>query len=362
MTKQNAGYIALTMVKIAAACFLGAYAFYKLTLPVGLIPGGFSGIGAVVELVAKDTPFASFLTAGIISVVLNIPFYFIAYKGTSKRFFWFSVYGMVMWSVMLEVVRNAMPEGVADISFGSDEGLRIILYSVVSGVVGGIGSGYIVRLGYSTGGSELVATLVNKRLPFIKIGTVGNAIKLFVIVLYAVCLGTTPELVILTVVSGFIANYMVDVLVDGFKAAKAYYIISNKPGELSAAILHDLNRSSTLFSGEGQRQKKKKKMLMCIVYNHEVSRLRAIVHGIDKRAFLFSTMVKEAYGTGFAEQKAPLRLPAFRSRLAAAKETPSIKREVKVAPLKTETAAAPDLPAPESPAEVISQELVKSEK
>jgi uncharacterized membrane-anchored protein YitT (DUF2179 family) len=330
--KHGLKYTVATLIKITIACFVGGFAFYKLTLPVGLIPGGFSGIAAVVELSATRMGVdVFFLKSGILSFILNVPFFIISYKNMNKRFFWFSVYGMVMWSVMLEVVRLTM--GSVEITFESS-GSANILYAVVSGVVGGTASGYIVRLGYSTGGSELVGALVNKRLPFIKIGTVINAIKVSIIVLYWLVLGTTAELVVLTLLSGFISSYMVNMMVDGLKAAKAYYIISNRPSELSAVILRDLNRSSTLFSGEGQRLHTEQKMLMCIVYNHEVARLRSIVHSVDKSAFMFSTIVKEAYGTGFAEQKAPLRLPQFALYRGAKK----IKREVVINPLKSEQA------------------------
>lgn len=306
--KISKKYVAVTMLKIAAACFLGAFSFYKLTVQAKLIPGGFSGIGAVIELLARRNNFgANILTAGVIGIFMNIPLYIISYKGMNKRFFWFSVYGMVMWSVMLEVVGRTMPEGVLDIQFDNPT-LAPLLYAVVSGVASGISGGYIIRLGYSTGGSEMLSALINKRFPFIKMGTIINAIKIFVISLYAVCLGTTAEMIVLTLLAGFITSAVIDMLVDGFRAAKAYYIISNHPTEMAAAILGGLNRSSTLFSGEGARLHTEQKMLMCIVYNHEVAKLRAIVHSVDNHAFMFSTMVKEAYGTGFAEQKPPVKL------------------------------------------------------
>ena len=344
LTKKGFRYTAVTMLKIAGACFVGAFAFYKLTVQARLIPSGFSGIGAFVENITGGGMLfgARVLTAGILGVVLNIPFFIMSYKGMNKRFFWYSVYGMAMWSLMVEIVGRLMPAGVLDITFETMDGdpsLAPLLYAVVAGVAGGVSSGYIVRLGYSTGGGELVGSLVNKRFPSIKVGTVLTAIRWFIIFLYLIWVeGTTAQTVVLSILSGVVSSYTVDTLVDGFKAAKAYYIISNRPSALSSAILDELNRSSTLFSGEGQRLHTEQKMLMCIVYNHEVAKLRQIVHHIDKKAFMFSTMVKEAYGFGFAEQKAPLRFP----RLISPKQTPNITRVVTVK--KPVGDPLPDLP------------------
>lgn len=313
--KMTVKQTVVLMIKVAAACFLGAFSFYQFTVNAHLIPGGFTGIGAVVELATKGTVVGKFLTAGIVGIILNVPLYIMSYKGGNKRFFWFSVYGMATWSVMVEIVGRVIPPNVLNLTFEHKE-IETLLYAIIAGVASGVASGYIIRLGFSTGGSELLGTLINKRMPFIKIGTVTNAIKFFVIVIYAVFVSGDylAERIVVSLMSGVISSYMVDMLVDGFRAAKAYYIISTKPSELSAAIYKGLNRSSTLFSGEGALLHTEQKMLMCIVYNSEVARLRAIVHRVDGHAFMFSTTVKEAYGTGFSEQRAPFRLPFVAQR------------------------------------------------
>jgi uncharacterized membrane-anchored protein YitT (DUF2179 family) len=234
-----------------------------------------------------------------------------------KRFFLFSLAGMLIYSGALELVKFIPIEITMQNS---------LLYALAGGIMLGTGFGYIVRIGYSTGGSELLATLINKRLPAVKIGAVTATINALVIILNAVFVGKNLELVILSAVTMFMSSKMIDLLVDGFKAAKAYYIISGSFDELSEKIMAELNRSCTVFTGEGSRLRTEQRMLMCIVTNSEVARLRYIVLRVDRHAFMFSTSVKEAYGTGFAENKPPIRLP----KLRLAQKTPNIKREIKI--------------------------------
>jgi uncharacterized membrane-anchored protein YitT (DUF2179 family) len=306
----GAAYSIVTLLKMAVASFVAAFGFNKFLLRNSITPGGFSGISAVVEL---STGFS----AGLFGIILNLPFFLLSRRRMDKRFFLFSVAGTLMYSGALELVKLIPVEITMQNS---------LLYALAGGIMLGAGFGYIVRIGYSTGGSELLATLINKRLPAVKIGGVTAAINALVIVLNAVFVGKNLELIILSAVTMFLSSKMIDLLVDGFKAAKAYYIISGNFDELSEKIMGELNRSCTVFTGEGSRLRTKQRMLMCIVTNSEVARLRYLVLRVDSHAFMFSTSVKEAYGTGFAENKPPIRLP----KLHISKKTPNIKREIKI--------------------------------
>ncbi len=268
---------------IVLGSFLTAIGLNLFLVPFNISSGGVSGIGVILHSVFSIPVWFAVLVLNVILVIFG-------FRYLSKSDLINSVISFLLLSLFLAVTQNIKPI--------SDD---MILNAVFGGAVVGLGIGVVVANGAATGGTDLLALMINKHLPHFSIG------KIMLVCDFAV-IGATAlvfknfSLILYCVLTLFISVKVTDYIVDGMDFSKSVYIISDKHKEISDKILSDLDRGVTGILAKGMYSDKDKTMLMCIVRPREVTKIKRIVKEFDKNAFVILSDVSKTFGEGFSDK------------------------------------------------------------
>lgn len=261
-------------------CTLG----YNLFLvPNNIAAGGFTGIA---QLINSGTGWP----IGTVSLVLNIPLFLFSTKSLGLRFGVRSLISTFLFSVLLDVVKLRFP--VQD----------MLLATVYGGLFCGLGFGFILRGSATTGGTDMLATLLHKLIPALRVSWGIFLVDGLVIIASAFVFDTTRAMYAL--ICTLICNIVVDFVLEGPNSSHSFFIISDRSEEIARRIMEELDRGVTGLEGVGMYSGKEKRVLLCAVTRLEMIRLRRIVFSVDPHAFLISTKAHDTYGEGFKENKA----------------------------------------------------------
>ena len=175
-----------------------------------------------------------------------------------------------------------------------------ILASLYGGVLSGLGLALTYRAGGSTGGTDLIAKLVHTHKPHLNMGNILLFVDGIIIMILAVTFSSI-EIALYSVVAVFVMTKVLNLILEGVDYAKAVFVITTRPEEISQMIHKELERTSTKIDAVGTYTKADKNILLCVVSNKEIPRLKQIVKTIDEKSFTIVTTVTEALGQGFKE-------------------------------------------------------------
>jgi uncharacterized membrane-anchored protein YitT (DUF2179 family) len=250
-------------------------------VPNNVIDGGITGISIML----------SYLTGwklGIFVFVLNLPFFFIGYKQIGKTFAISTLYGIVILSISTTLL-HPVPAFTQD----------ILLASLFGGMVLGIGIGIVIRYGGSLDGTEILAILASKKLPF----SVGEIVMFFnIFILGSAGFVFSWDRAMYSILAYFVAYKTMDVVIAGLDESKFVWIISDEFQEIGDAILHRLGRGVTYLSGEGAYSGEDKKVIFCVINRLEEAKLKDIVKEYDTSAFLAVGDIAEVRGGRFKKK------------------------------------------------------------
>ncbi|CAN7604931.1 YitT family protein [Paenibacillus sp. LjRoot153] len=250
-------------------------------VPNRIIDGGITGISIIL----------SYLTQGPIGVflfLLNIPFLFIGYKLIGKTFALSTLFAILVMSA-----GTALLHPVKELT--NDP----LLAAVFGGIILGIGVGMVIRFGGSLDGTEIVAILVSKKIPF----SVGEIVMFFnLFILGSAGFVYTWDRAMYSLIAYFIAYKMIDVTIEGFDESKSVWIISDNFREIGEAILDRLGRGVTYLEGEGGFSGDNKKVIFCVITRLEEAKLKSIVDGLDPKAFLAVGNIHDVKGGRFKKR------------------------------------------------------------
>jgi uncharacterized membrane-anchored protein YitT (DUF2179 family) len=174
-----------------------------------------------------------------------------------------------------------------------------LLAAVFGGIIIGIGIGLVIRYGGSLDGTEILAVMFNKKLPF----SVGQTVMFFnIFILGSAGFVFGWDRAMYSLIAYFIAFKMIDTTIEGFDETKSVWIISEKWEKLGQCILNRLGRGVTYMSGEGAYTGDDKKVIFCVVTRLEEAKLKAIVDDIDPEAFLAIGNIHEVSGGRFKKR------------------------------------------------------------
>lgn len=286
MSKHRKLYNYLMIIIGTGILSFGISCFYD---QIGLVTGGFSGLAIVIKSVTEG-----FIEGGIplwfTNLALNIPVFIIAYFVKGKEFIGRTLFGAVMLSVWLYIIPSInMPEG------------DYMIAAIFGGVCAGAGIGLVIRVGATTGGTDMVSALIQMKLRHYSIVQILQVIDAAVVLLGLFIFGMRPTLY--AIIGIIVQTKVSDLIVEGFNYTKAAYIITDKHETVAKAIMEDLKRGLTGLEARGMYTGKEKCVLFCIVSQKEIVRLKDMVHEIDDHAFVIVSDVREVLGEGFQEYK-----------------------------------------------------------
>ncbi|MCM3692533.1 YitT family protein [Neobacillus niacini] len=269
----------IMLITIGAA--LMAVGLEIFLVPNHVIDGGIVGISIML----------SYLTGwklGIFIFILNIPFFFIGYKQIGKTFALSTLYGIIILSIGTTLL-HPVPAFTQD----------ILLATVFGGIVLGIGVGMVIRYGGSLDGTEILAILFNKKLPF----SVGEIIMFFnLFILGSAGFVFSWDRAMYSLIAYFVAYKTIDITITGLDESKSVWIISDNSKEIGEAIMNRLGRGVTYINGEGAYSGDHKKVIFCVINRLEEAKLKEIVTESDENAFLAVADIAEVRGGRFKKR------------------------------------------------------------
>ena len=270
----------LMLITVGAA--LVGFAIKAILVPHGFVSGGISGLGVLLSYVA------GLLTPGWWYLLLNIPVLLLGWFSVSRRFFFYTVYGIVAVSAAIELTPWVAPI--------HDKFLAVL----AGGTLFGAGSGTALRSLGSTGGVDILAVFLNNKFN-IRVGQVSFLFNLLLLLSSMFFLDVERALYSLAML--FVSAMVMDYFLSLFNQRKMVLVISDYPEEIAEAVLHRIHRGVTYLSGQGAFTGRPKKILLTVVNNIQLKRLEEVVYTIDPAAFTIVGNTFNVLGRRFSRRK-----------------------------------------------------------
>ena len=266
---------------VTIACIVMAFNINYFFLGNKLGQGGVSGLSLILHYLTN-------IDISYIYLGLNIPLIIIAYMFIGKNFVFKTLFATLVLTIFLKV-------------FGSFRGPidDILMASIFGGGINGIAIGIVFYAGGSTGGTDIIAKIINKYYG-IAIGKILLTIDFIILSMVAFIFGKI--IFMYTLISLLVSSKMIDIIQEGIYSAKGVTIITNKVEELRKKIMEDTGRGITLINAKGAYTQKEIGMLYCVVGKYQLMKVKSIVKEIDPMAFMIVNQVHEVIGKGFLGQ------------------------------------------------------------
>ncbi len=272
--------IFIDILGLTLGAFLTALGLDLFLIPAKVTAGGVSGLATVLHYVIN-------VPVGLTMLVLNVPLFLMGIYRLGSRFGFRSLYGTLVLSLFIDGMAPYVPVVTTD----------PLLSSLYGGVLVGLGLGLVFRSRGTTGGTDLGAAIIRTYTG----ANVGQILFLMdgAVVLLTGIAFKSWELALYSLITIFVSAWLIDLVQEGISYAKAFFIISDKSAAMTKAVLCELERGTTLLRGSGAYSGQDKDVLLVVVNRSEVSRLKDLVHSVDKQAFVIQTNVHEVLGEGF---------------------------------------------------------------
>jgi uncharacterized membrane-anchored protein YitT (DUF2179 family) len=276
-------------LSIIFGSFLMALAINLIYEPLGLVTGGLSGLAIVVKELSVFI-WEGGIPIWLFTVLANIPLFIVTIRIMGLKTLFSTLIGTGSLIIALMIIP------IYDFQFDD-----LLLSSVVGGVISGVGLGMVFSASASTGGTDLLATLIHRYKRHISIPFILIFIEGTIIVFGALVFGLGNALY--AIISVFIATKVSDGILEGLKFAKMAYIISDEYDRIAEEIMTTLDRGVTGLSSTGMYSNKERKMLFCVVSKNEIVKITEIAKKIDPNSFVIVNDVREVMGEGFIEYR-----------------------------------------------------------
>ncbi|OWR29162.1 hypothetical protein CDO73_15990 [Saccharibacillus sp. O23] len=277
-------------IRTVAAILLGTalYAFGLLyfIIPNKFTEGGVTGITVLLN-------YGLGIPTALSTLVLNVPLVILGWRILGLGQIVYTAVGIASLSLFLWLFQVLFDRGIL-VQHAHDP----ILAALYAGIVLGLGLGIVFRFGGTTGGSDIIARILNRKKGW-SMGRVILAIDVMIIGLSLFFIA--EEKVLYTLVAVFIASKVIDFVQEGAYAARAFMIISNEAEPIADRIMAEMDRGVTLIPAFGAYSKHAKHIAYCVISRQEIRQLQLIVKSVDPRAFIIVNDVHDVQGEGFRE-------------------------------------------------------------
>ena len=264
------GTIGSILIALGTAIFL---------LPFKISTGGFSGIATIFYYLYK-------IKIGSIVLIMNIPLFIIGFFVIGKYFFIKTIYSTWLLSYSLNVFESL------NINININDQL---LATIFGGLIVGLGTSMVFLGETSTGGSELLTQIISNYSKKIKVSKLIIIIDSIVVMLNLVIFKQI-EIGLYSLIAIYLNAKVLDIISEGINFSKVVYVVSSKPEQIADIIINELEKGVTGIYGKGMYKKEERLILVCVVKNRDVLRLKRIVYRVDKNAFMFINDSTYVYG------------------------------------------------------------------
>ncbi|KYG33727.1 YitT family protein [Alkalihalobacillus trypoxylicola] len=268
-----------TYAHILTGSAIVAISFNLFLLPNKIASGGVSGFSTIIKHVFGFEP-------AFTQWSLNIPLFIMGILLLGGLKYGIKTLVGTLFLPFVVLITSGWSSGVADPLLGA----------IFGGIGVGLGLGIVFRANASTGGTDLAAQIVQKYTG-ISIGAAVFIMDGLIVIASAFTFGL--ELALYALISLFVTGKTIDIVQMGVGYAKVALIISEHQDQVKDGILLEVDRGVTKLNGYGGYTNEKRDVLMCVVNQGEVTKLKQIVKSIDPKAFVVVTNATEVLGEGF---------------------------------------------------------------
>jgi len=266
---------------ITFGLFLFSLSLTAFLLPMDIVGGGVTGIGALIF-------YSTGLPVGYTVLGVNAILIILAIKQLGANFGIKTIYGIVIMSIMLTIMQNYITKPVVEERF---------MAAIIGGILSGASIGLIFTQGGSTGGTDIIAMLINQ-----KRNISPGKIFLYcdvIIIASSFLIFRSIETIVYGYVTMGVSSYVIDIVLVGARQSVQVFIFSKENRKIADNIGNNLGRGVTFIKGEGWYSKEETEIIMVIVRKHEIQDIFRMVKEIDNNAFLSVANVMGVYGKGF---------------------------------------------------------------
>ncbi|MEG0994950.1 MAG: YitT family protein [Bacilli bacterium] len=253
---------------LTLALFISSLSFNLFFLKTGIVAGGASGLSIILE---RAFGFSPSLVIFIISLTaLVISFLFLGIEKTS---------GMVVATFVYPFFVQLTSPFANYITIASND---MILISLIGGLLTGVTTGIILKIGFSGGGLNVISQILYKKFNLSMSKTI-SFVNAVIVILGGIYFGFTNAMYALIVI--YISSIVIDKIILGISRNKAFYIITDEEKEVKDYIINTLHHSVTLLNAKGGFLQKKQYVLMAVVPTSEYYQLTEGIKLIDPQSF-----------------------------------------------------------------------------
>lgn len=255
--------------------------------PMSMVTGGISGLAiAIKKMVSGYIPGG--IPVWLTNISLNIPIFIWAYFKKGKGFLGYTFFANVCFSFFLLVL-----------PVSTIEQKDYFLSAIIGGGLTGAGLGLVFAAGYSTGGTDLLSSILHSYLKSYSVASILFVLDAMIILAGALTFGIYTT--VYAVLAVFLTTWIMDNILSGLKVGKQIWIISENYQEISRKIIGQANRGVTCLEGKGMFSGDSKKVLLCVVGKRQIPSIVQIVRTQDTSAFVIIQDAREVMGEGFGK-------------------------------------------------------------
>lgn len=273
---------------------VAAWALDAFLIPNRIAAGGVSGLATVIYYLMGDLGASFVVPVGVQMALMSIVLLVIGIRARGWRYGAKTIYGAIGLSIAVDVLALPWFRPLVPRLAANDP----LLAALWGGALMGLGIGLVFRVGGNTGGADLIAQLLTKKIS-LGVGQLMLAIDFLVLVAAGLVFG--PTLALYGAVAVFVGAQTVDLVQEGLVTEKAAFIFSLKADAIGEAIVSELGRGATALRGRGVYTGQDRDVIFCVVSRRELDDLKSVVNALDPEAFLVISDVHEVLGEGFKE-------------------------------------------------------------
>ena len=251
--------------------------------PHTIAPGGLSGLSVVLSKVSG-------LSVSAIMLIMGIPLIFFSIKILGTKNAIKTLIGMLLLSLCISLTSSLSQVSVTD---------DVLLAAITGAILLGLGLGVVFSVDGSTGGTDLIALMINKAIPSIPLSKCLVCIDGLVVMSSGI-VNKNLETALYSAISLYVIVKMIDFIISGFDYSKCFIIITNEEEKLKEAIVNDIKRGITILDGRGGYTDSSKSVLIVAVNKKQEVHMKKLIKNVDKNAFIIVSKAHEVFGEGFS--------------------------------------------------------------
>ncbi|KRM08252.1 MAG: YitT family protein [Liquorilactobacillus ghanensis] len=290
MTERVEKINLLNFIMIALGSSLYAFGLVMINIANNLAEGGITGVTLILRYWFQIDP-------AISTVLLNIPLVIIGYRYLGKTALTYTIFGIGSLSFFIWLWQQV------PVTVNIDHDL--FLAGILAGLIGGSGSGLVYRFGGTTGGTDIVARIFERKRG-VAMGKTLLSIDCVVLLLSLSYVSLRKMMY--TLLASYVFSKIVNFTLEGAYAARGVIIISGQHRMIAEDIINNLNRGVSYLQATGAYSNEPRQAIYCVISPNELMELKHIIARHDEHAFVSILSVNEVIGEGFSYDTAKKKI------------------------------------------------------